>query len=125
SAHLALQAGLDVGQEQHVASTRALGQLRREALEHAELSVERLARVEVPAVLATPEEGLAARHALDVGDVHAAVAHDLQLALAEVLADWADDQDLGEEGGGQREVHGGAAEHPLALAERGLHGVKG
>ena len=45
--------------------------------------------------------------------------------LAEVLADRADDAHLVEEGGGQREMHRGAAEHPLALAERRLDGVIG
>ena len=48
-----------------------------------------------------------------------------KLGLAEVIAHGADDADLLEEGGGQREVHGGAAEHPLALAERRLDGVVG
>ena len=124
-AHVALQVGLDVRQEQHVAGARALGQLRLEALEHAQLRVERLARVQVPAVLAAPEERLAAGDALDVGDVDAALAHHVELGLAEVLADRADDADLVEERGGQREVHGGAAEHPLALAERRLDGVVG
>ncbi len=46
------------------------------------------------------------------------------LGLAEVVADRADRPHLGEEAGGQREVHGGAAEHPLALPERGLDRVK-
>ena len=64
-----------------------------EALEHAELGLERLARVQVPAVLAAPEEGLAAGDALDVGDVDLAVAQHLQLGLAEVVADGADDAD--------------------------------
>jgi len=61
---------------------------------------------------------------LDVADVDAAVAQDVKLGVAEVVADGADDADLVEEGGGQREVHGGAAEHPLALAERCLDRVK-
>ncbi len=95
------------------------------ALEHAELRVERLARVQIPAILAAPEEGLAAGDALDVGDVHVAIAQHLQLGLAEIVADGADDVDPIEERGGQREVHGGAAEHPLALPERGLDGVIG
>ena len=72
-----------------------------------------------------PEERLAAGHALDVGDVHAAAAQHRELLLAEVIADGADDAHLVEEGRRQREVHGGAAEHPLALAERRLDGVVG
>ena len=45
--------------------------------------------------------------------------------LAEVVADRADDAHVVEERGGQGEVHGRAAEHPLALAERRLDGVEG
>ena len=43
---------------------------------------------------------------------------------AEVVADRADHPDLGEEAGGEREVDGRAAEHPLALAERRADGVE-
>ena len=73
----------------------------------------------------SPEERFAAGDALHVGDVHPAAAHHIQLGLAEVLADGADDAHLLEEGGRQREMHGGAAEHPLALAEGRLDGVIG
>ena len=104
---------------------RLRGELRGKALEHAELGVERLARVQIPAVLAAPEEGLPAGDALDVGDIHAAAAQHIELGLAEVIAHGADDADPIEERGGQREVHGGAAEHALALAKRRLDGVIG
>ena len=120
----ALDVGLDVGEEQHLALARSGRQLRREGLEHAEAGLERLAAVEVPAVLAGPEEGLAG-DVLDVADIDAAASQDVELGLAEVIADRADDADLIEEGGGQREVHGGAAEHAGALAERRLNGVVG
>jgi hypothetical protein len=43
----------------------------------------------------------------------------------EVVADYADDADLGEEAGGEGEVGGGAAEYALALAAGGFQGVKG
>ena len=49
----------------------------------------------------------------------------LELLGAEVVADRADRPHLGEEAGGEREVDGGAAEHALALPERGLDGVEG
>jgi len=55
------------------------------------------ARVEVPAVLAVPEERLPARDALDVVDFDAAPAQDVELLLAEVVADGADDADVAEE----------------------------
>ncbi len=125
AAHVELQLRLDVRQEQHVAGARALGQLRAEPLEHAELRVERLPGVEVPAVLAAPEEGPPSGDALDVRDVDAAAAHHVELGLAEVLPDRTDHAHLVEERCGQREVDGRAAEHPLALPERRLDGVEG
>ena len=44
--------------------------------------------------------------------------------VAEVVADRPDHADVGEEARRQREVHGRAAEHALALAERRLDGVE-
>ena len=124
-AHRALDVGLDVGEEQHSLARARAESFGSKVLEHAEARLERLARVEVPAVLAGPEEGLAAGDVLDVRDVDAAGAQHVELGLAEVVADRADDADLVEERRGQREMHGGAAEHPLALAERGLDGIEG
>ena len=45
--------------------------------------------------------------------------------VVEVVADRADDADLVEERRGEREVRGGAADHPLASAERRRDGVEG
>ena len=42
-----------------------------------------------------------------------------ELLVAEVVPDRPDDVHLAEEAGREREVHGGAAQHPLALPERG------
>jgi hypothetical protein len=125
AANLALQIGLDVGEKQDIARARALGELRREALEHPELRVERLARVQIPAVLALPEEGLAASDPLHVGHVDVASAHHLELLLAEVLAHRSHHAHVVEERRGQGEVHRRAAEHPLALAEGSPDGVVG
>ena len=47
------------------------------------------------------------------------------MLVAEVLADRPDDVNVGEEAAAQREVHGGSAQHPIALAEGRAHGVKG
>ena len=52
-------------------------------------------------------------------------AEHLVLRLAEVVADRADHADVGEEARRQREVHGGAAERALALAEGRLDRVEG
>ena len=49
---------------------------------------------------------------------------DAELVEAEVAADDADDAHVGEKAGGEREVRGRAAEHPLAPAERGLDRVE-
>ena len=48
----------------------------------------------------------------------------LELVLAEVVADRAHDPHLGEEARGQGEMDGGAAEHALALPERGRDGIE-
>ena len=45
--------------------------------------------------------------------------------VAEVVADRPDDPDIGEEARREGEMHGGSAEHPLALAERRPHGIEG
>ena len=97
-----------------------LRQLRVERLEDVEVGLERLARVHVLAVDAAPEERLAALDVLDVVGVDVAAVQDGVLVVAEVVADRADDADLVEERRGEREVDGGAAEHALALAVRGL-----
>ena len=65
-ADLALQVGLDVGEEEGVGGLRALRELRLELGEDAEPGVLGVGDVEVVLVAAAPEEGLAARHPLDV-----------------------------------------------------------
>ena len=67
----------------------------------------------------------AALDVLHVVGVDAVRVQDLVLGLAEVVADRADHADVREVAGRQREVHGRAAEHPLALAEGGLDRVEG
>ena len=120
-----LEVGLDVREEQHVARARRVGQLRLEVLEDVEVGRDRLARVEVVAVLAAPEEGLAARDALDVVGHGAARAEDVHRLLVEVVAHGTDDPHLVEERRGEGEVGGGAAEHPFAISERSPDGVIG
>ena len=93
-------------------------------LEDVQLRIERLAVVEVPAVLAGPEERLAAGHVLDVVGVDAARAQHGVLVLAEVVADGTDDVDGVEERRSQREVDRRTAEHLLPGAERGLDRVE-
>jgi len=120
-----LQDREDVGEKQDVALPRGPRQLRIERLEDVEVGLERLARVHVLAVDAAPEERLAALDVLDVLGVDVAAVQDGVLVGAEVVADRADDANLVEERGGEREMDGSAAEHALAPAVRGLHGVIG
>ena len=65
-ADLALQVGLDVGEEEGVGRLRGVGELRLELAEDAELGVLGVGDVEVELVAAAPEEGLAAGDPLDV-----------------------------------------------------------
>ncbi len=61
---------------------------------------------------------------LDVAQVDAARLEDRGLVRPEVLADDADDADIGEEAGSEREVRGGAAEDALPPTERRLERVE-
>ena len=54
----------------------------------------------------------------------AAALQHLELGGAEVVADGPDGPHLGEEAGGEREVHGGAAEHPSRSPNGVLDRVK-
>ena len=65
------------------------------------------------------------RLAHDVVGEDAARFEQLELLGAEIVADRTDRPHLGEETRRQAEVDGGAAEHPLALAERRLDRVEG
>ena len=65
-ADLALQVGLDVGEEEGVGRLRGVGELRLELAEDAELGVVGVGDVEVEVVVAAPEEALAAGDPLDV-----------------------------------------------------------
>ena len=92
-----------------------LGELRLEVLEDVEVGLQRVADVDVALVAARPEERLAARDVLDVVGVDPAGVQHGELLLAEVVADRADHVGVGEERGGQREVHRGAAEQASRL----------
>ncbi len=81
--------------------------------------------VHVVVVVAAPEERPAALDVLDVGRRDPVRLEDADLVRAEIVADRADDADIGEEARRQREMARGAAEHALALPERGPNGVEG
>ena len=74
-----------------------------------------------PAVLALPEEGLAARDALDVLRARAAGGEDREILVREVVADRPDGPHLVEERRGQREVRGRAAELVISGVTEKFH----
>jgi hypothetical protein len=123
-AHGKLERRLDVRQEEHVAGLGGGRELGLEVGEHAELGGVGVALVQVPAVLAVPEEGAPARDALDVGDVRAARAQHVDLLLAEVVSNRPHHGDRVEERRREREVGRGASEHALALAKRALDPIE-
>ena len=124
-AHLALEVGLDVGEEDDVGGRRGLRQRRLEVLEDVEVRLQRVADVDVALVAPGPEERLAAGHVLDVVGDDAARVQRLVLGLAEVVADRPDHARVGEERGGEREVHRRAPSSRSRLPGLGLDGVKG
>ncbi len=105
-------------------SSYAGGDLGGEVGEDVEVGGERVGGVEVVEVGAGPVEGEAGR-VLDACGVDAFAGEDLLVLGEEVLPDDADDAGWGEEGGGEREVGGCAAEDLAGLAVRGFEGVKG
>jgi len=124
-ADLALEVGLDVGQEQHVRVARVLRELRLELAEHVQLGVVCVGGVEVVVVMPCQKKVLPSGDSLDVLGDHASPLERRELIRAEIVAHRPHYPNLGEEAGREREVHGGAAEHALALSERRAHGVEG
>jgi hypothetical protein len=123
-AHLDLQVRLDVAEEDEARRPRRIGELRLEVGEDVELRVERVRGVEIEVVAPAPEEGAAGGDDFQIVRVDLVLAEDAELVSPEVAADDADDPHVREEARREREVRGRAAEHPLALAERGFHRVE-
>src|SRR6266516_1076294 len=98
-------------------------QAELELLEHIEVGEERLAAVEVVAILAAPAKGLAAS-VLDALEVNPPALKHPHVLLVEVLADNGDEVDVGEIGGGDSEVGEGAADNIVGLTEGRLDGVE-
>ena len=124
-AHLALEVGLDVGEEEDVGGRGGVRQRRLEVLEDVEVGLQRVADVDVALVAPGPEERLAAGHVLDVVGDDATGVQRRVLRLAEVVADRPDHAGVVEERGGEGEVDRGAPQQPVAAAGLGLDGVKG
>ena len=67
--------------------------------------------------MSAPEEGLAARHHLEVAGVDPAPFEHRPLALTEVVTHDSNQPYLSEVAGRERKVHGRAAEHALTHSE--------
>ena len=119
-----MEDGVDVGEEEVVGVEVGGGDLGLKVGEDVEVGGEGLGGGEVFDVAAGPVEALAG-DVLDAGGVDAAGGEDGFVLGEEVVADYADYADFGEEAGGQGEVRGGAAEDALALAAGGFEGVEG
>jgi hypothetical protein len=83
-----------------------------------------MGQVHVELVVRLPEEGLTAGDVLDVVGVDAATVQDRVLVLTEVISHRPHDAHVAEEARCEREVHGGAAEHPLPFSEGRLDRVE-
>ncbi len=74
---LTLELWIGVGEKQERNFASRVIELRIELRQHVELRIERVRRVQVVSVFSFPEEGLAARHSLEVSHVDPAVEKDL------------------------------------------------
>ncbi len=87
------------------------------------MRVDRLAAVQVEAVLPFPAERFA-RHFLEAGQIDPASAEHLLDVGAEVVADDRDDAHLGEKRRGDSEIGGCAADDAVRFAEWRLDGIE-
>jgi hypothetical protein len=97
--------------------------LRTEVREHAETGLERLGRVQVVPIPATPAERVA-RGLLEPRHVDAALRQRLELVHGIIVTDDADElhgREMDRRGG---EEGAGAADDVVGLAERRFHGVQ-
>ncbi len=123
-ANASLQNGVDVGQKEVIGVEIALRNLGLEIGEDVEVGGQRLGGVQILDVAAGPVEALAG-DVFDAGGVNATGGKYGFMHGEEVVADHADDANLGEEAGGESEVRGRATQDALTLAAGGLKGIEG
>src|SRR2546428_6898057 len=102
--HAELERGVHVTEEDDVCLSIRVGQAGLELLEHIEVGEERLAAVEVVAILAAPAKGLAAS-VLDALEVNPPALKHHNVMIVEVLADNGAEFDDGALADGAVEVH--------------------
>jgi hypothetical protein len=127
--HFELQTRMDVGKKDKGAGSIALGQTRPEILKDVEMRVDRVAVVQVEAVLALPAECFSG-DPLQPGQIDTPAIEDRHLVAGEVLADDGHDPHVGEERRRDGEVGRGATDDTGRFAKRRLdrierHGADG
>src|SRR5439155_4616389 len=121
--HAELEGRVHVAEEDDVGLSVGVRQDGLEPFEYVEVGEERLAAVQVVAVLAAPAERLAPR-VLEALEVDPPAGEDLHVLFVEVLADNGDEVNIGEVRGGDSKVGQGATDYIVGLAERCLNGVE-
>ena len=96
---------------------------RAEVLEHVQVRVERLAIVEIEAVLAPPPERLPG-HFLQAGQIDPPALKHLHLVVAEIVTDHGDHPHIGKERCRHAEVRGRAPHDTRGFAEGSLHTIE-
>ncbi len=114
-----LEPGRDVAEQDKRRPAVAVGKRRLEMLEHVESDRQRLARVEIPGVLARPPEGLALG-CLQSVDVDAALVEKSSVRVGKIAADHADKPDGRKEARRHGSVGSGTAEKILLVLEGGF-----
>jgi hypothetical protein len=123
AAHVELQFGLDVGEEENLGVCVSGRNLGGEVFKNIEVGEISLGLVYVFAVLAAPMKCFAGS-VLDATGINAATGEDGFVLGSEIFSDDANDPDLGKEAGGEREVGGSTAENLFALTERGFQSIE-
>ena len=98
-------------------------QLRIEIREDVQVRAQRLAIVHIRRVLARPEEGLAARDALQSGQIDIARTQQLRVLLREIVSHHGHDLHVREVARGERDICGRAAQHAIHFSVRRFHAV--
>src|SRR6185437_381785 len=122
-ANLLLQYGIDIRQEKKFAVAVRFWNLRLEPLENIQIRSQRVGFIEILEILSRPMETLACCP-LNSLDVDAASLKYRFLLRRKILADDADDTNLGKKTGGQREVRGCSAQAAVHCSVRCTDAVK-
>jgi hypothetical protein len=121
-AHLALQTGLNVAQQQVRRGKIARRQFGLKIGEHVQLRSERLAVVHIGGVLAGPEEGLAG-DTLQTLQVDAVFQQQIRVLLGKVIPHHGDQPGRGKVTCRERNIGGRAAQHAVHPSMRRFHAV--